>query len=56
MSFDPGSELDPSQIKDRRGMSGRTVALGGGGLGIIGESLGLVLTLAGGGGNRRQSS
>ena len=35
MSFDPGSELDPSQIQDRRGgVSGRTVALGGGGLGI----------------------
>jgi Putative neutral zinc metallopeptidase len=37
MSFDPGSELDPSQIQDRRGgVSGRTVALGGGGLGIVG--------------------
>src|SRR2546430_6249599 len=49
MSFDPGSELDPSQIQDRRGVSGRTVALGGGGLGIIGVILGLVFTLAGGG-------
>jgi hypothetical protein len=51
MSFDPGSELDPSQIQDRRGgVSGRTVALGGGGLGIVGVILGLVLTLSGGGG------
>jgi predicted metalloprotease len=49
MSFDPGSDLDPSQIQDRRGMSGRTVALGGGGLGIVGVILGLVFTLAGGG-------
>jgi len=46
-----GSELDPSQIQDRRGgVSGRTVALGGGGLGIVGLILGLVLTLSGGGG------
>lgn len=50
MSFDPGSELDPSQIQDRRGVSGRTVALGGGGLGIVGLILGLVLSLSGGGG------
>ena len=51
MSFDPGSGLDPSQIQDRRGgVSGRTVALGGGGLGIVGVILTLVLTLAGGGG------
>ena len=51
MSFDPGSELDPSQIQDRRGgVSGRTVALGGGGLGVVGLILGLVLTLSGGGG------
>jgi predicted metalloprotease len=50
MSFDPGSKLDPSQIQDRRGVSGRTVALGGGGLGIVGVILTLVLTLAGGGG------
>jgi uncharacterized protein len=49
MSFDPGSGLDPSQIQDRRGVSGRTVALGGGGLGIVGVIIGLVLTLAGGG-------
>jgi hypothetical protein len=50
MSFDPGSELDPSQIQDRRGVSGRTVALGGGGLGIVGLILALVLSLSGGGG------
>src|SRR2546430_14362995 len=52
MSFDPGSELDPSQIQDRRGgVSGRTVALGGGGLGVVGLILGLVVTLSGGGGS-----
>jgi predicted metalloprotease len=50
MSFDPGSELDPSQVQDRRGVSGRTVAFGGGGLGIVGLILGLVLAFAGGGG------
>src|SRR3954462_7147 len=51
MSFDPGSNLDPSQIQDRRGgLSGRTGGLGGGGLGIVGVILTLVLTLAGGGG------
>jgi predicted metalloprotease len=50
MSFDPGSELDPSQVQDRRGVSGRTVAFGGGGLGIVGLILGLVLAFSGGGG------
>src|SRR6201994_1795162 len=49
MSFDPGSQLDPSQIQDRRGVSGRTVAVGGGGLGIVGVIIALVVTLAGGG-------
>jgi uncharacterized protein len=51
MSFDPGSQLDPSQVEDRRGMSGRTVALGGGGLGIIGLVIGLIVAFTGGGGS-----
>ena len=47
MSFDPGSKLDPSQVQDRRGVSGRTMAFGGGGLGIVGLILGLVLAFGG---------
>jgi hypothetical protein len=36
MSFDPGAQLDPGQISDRRGMGGRTgLAVGGGGLGLV---------------------
>lgn len=36
MPFNDRSRLDPSQIQDRRGRStGRTVAIGGGGLGLI---------------------
>ena len=46
MSFDPGAQLDPGQISDRRGMGGRTgVAVGGGGLGLV---LLLAYTLLGG--------
>jgi uncharacterized protein len=51
MSFDPGSKLDPSQVQDRRGVSGRTVAFGGGGLGIVGLILGLVLAFGGSSGS-----
>lgn len=41
MTFNPGSQLDPGQVSDRRGMGGRGgVALGGGG------AVGLVLLLA----------
>ena len=40
MTFNPGSQLDPGQITDRRGMGGRGVAIGGGG------AIGLVLLLA----------
>jgi uncharacterized protein len=49
MSFDPGSKLDPSQVVDRRGVSGRTAAVGGGSLGIIGLIVALVVVFAGGG-------
>jgi len=40
--------VDTSQIEDRRG-SRRGVAIGGGGLGIVGVVLAIVFTLAGGG-------
>jgi hypothetical protein len=40
MTFNPGSQLDPGQVTDRRGMGGRGVAIGGGG------AIGLVLLLA----------
>ena len=51
MSFDPASKLDPSQVVDRRGVSGRTAAIGGGGLGIVGLIVALVVVFAGGGGS-----
>lgn len=51
MSFDPGSKLDPSHVQDRRGVSGRTMAFGGGGLGIVGLILGLVLAFGGSSGS-----
>ena len=51
MSFDPASKLDPSQVLDRRGVSGRTAAIGGGGLGIVGLIVALVVVFAGGGGS-----
>src|SRR6476659_1922932 len=44
MTFNPGSQLDPGQVSDRRGMGG--VALGGGG--AIGIVLLLAYTLLGG--------
>ena len=43
-----GGPVDTSQIEDRRG-SRRGVAIGGGGLGIVGVVLAIVFTLAGGG-------
>ena len=50
MSFDPGSKLDTSQVQDRRGVSGRTAAVGGGGLGIVGLIVALIVMFTGGGG------
>ena len=46
MTFNPGSQLDPGQISDRRGMGRGGVALGGGG--AIGIVLLIAYTLLGG--------
>src|SRR4051794_14150669 len=38
MSFDPGAQLDPGQVRDVRGRAGGrggTLAVGGGGLGLV---------------------
>src|SRR5512132_1315754 len=52
MRFREQSDLDASQVEDVRGRGGGMggkVALGGGGLGIIGVVVALVIALAGGG-------
>ena len=52
MDFDDDAQLDTSQISDQRGghgMGGR-VALGGGGLGVVGLVVVLLMNLLGGGG------
>jgi predicted metalloprotease len=43
MEFEDDARLDASQVTDRRGMGARGVALGGGGLGIVGLLIALVL-------------
>jgi predicted metalloprotease len=43
MEFEDNARLDASQVSDRRGMSGRGMALGGGGLGVVGLLIALVL-------------
>jgi predicted metalloprotease len=51
--FRDEKELDPSQVEDvrgRGGVPGGKVAIGGGGLGIVGVIITLVLVLSGGGG------
>ncbi|ACU34113.1 neutral zinc metallopeptidase [Actinosynnema pretiosum subsp. pretiosum] len=48
MQFNEDAELDTSQVNDQRGVGGR-VALGGGGLGIVGVIIYLVLNQIGGG-------
>ncbi len=54
MEFEDNARLDTSQVSDRRGMGGRGMALGGGGLGIVGLLVALLLgvdpsSLTGGG-------
>ncbi|WP_367133540.1 neutral zinc metallopeptidase [Saccharothrix sp. HUAS TT1] len=49
MQFNENAELDTSQVSDQRGVGGR-VALGGGGLGIVGLIIYFVLSQLGGGG------
>ncbi|RBY89315.1 neutral zinc metallopeptidase [Blastococcus sp. TF02A-30] len=51
MRYREGGSLDTSAVRDRRGMSGgRGLAVGGGGLGLVGVLIVVVLQLAGGGG------
>ena len=46
MAFNEGSQLDPSQVEDRRGRGpGTAVAVGGGGLGLVGLVLALLFGL-----------
>ena len=51
MTFNDDASLDTSQVGDRRGMGGGTgLAVGGGGLGIVGLIVYLVISVLGGGG------
>ena len=54
MDFDDKARLDTSQIRDLRGSGsrsrGRTAAIGGGGLGIVGVIITLLVTVLGGNG------
>lgn len=55
VDFDDDAQLDTSQVEDRRGggrLGGRGgIAVGGGGLGIVGVILALIFGLGGGGGD-----
>ena len=55
MDFDDNASLDTTQIRDLRGSGGsrsrgRTAAIGGGGLGVVGIIITLLITVLGGGG------
>lgn len=50
MRFNEDANLDTSQVTDQRGMGGR-IAVGGGGLGILGLVIYFVVSQLGGGGN-----
>src|SRR5689334_386292 len=53
MRFRPGARLDTGQVTDARGRGGG-LALGGGGLGIVGLVIYLLVSLLGGGGGLGQ--
>jgi predicted metalloprotease len=45
MRFRPGAGLDPSQVEDRRGVSGGGIAVGGGGIGLVGLLIYVVVSV-----------